>query len=377
MSGGFDPEHLTPAASLNRVRIVELPGVAVGPDVPGQTGYALLSARALADLVRRAADALGLDDVCDAEPAVLLPRFDRCFVDGDADVRAAADAVARRFGRRLGYLILALRRGDEANRRARPDWDDGYWSHWASVRTIHLTGGVVSGRLGPRLVEHAAGTLDEAGMTDCAVRVSTWPTVLPLVGAARSAPPESEGAALFDFGHSFVKRGCAGYRDGTLTELRLLPGLPARWTTTPGFAEPTPEQVERLADFMVDVLTEAWQSIRALGHPLTRTLVVSVASYARDGRPLSRQGGVYAALATLSDNVAGWLSRRVSDRLARSVEVALLHDGTAAARAYAGEAHAAVMALGTSLGVGFPPPAARLRPVAPTFAVAEPESPPG
>ena len=48
----LDPARLTPAASLNRVRIVDLPGLALDPDVRGQTGYELLSAQARAAAIR-------------------------------------------------------------------------------------------------------------------------------------------------------------------------------------------------------------------------------------------------------------------------------------------------------------------------------------
>ncbi len=50
-------------------------------------------------------------------------------------------------------------------------------------------------------------------------------------------------------------------------------------------------------------------------------------------------------------------------------EVALLHDGTAAALACAGEERAAVITMGTALGVGFSPSADGLRPIAPGFSI--------
>jgi len=53
-----------------------------------------------------------------------------------------------------------------------------------------------------------------------------------------------------------------------------------------------------------------------------------------------------------------------------------LHDGTAAARAYAGEANAAVITLGTALGVGFPSRYDRLRPLEPGFSVSSLPPPP-
>ncbi|MDP8922227.1 MAG: hypothetical protein M3O34_05040 [Chloroflexota bacterium] len=374
LAGSIDPERLTPTASLNRVQIVALPGVAVEPDVLGQTAYWLLRAQALMDLVRERADRLGLRDVRDAEPGILLPRFDRCLVDGDGTVREAAEAVARRFGQRLGFLILTLRRGDAANRRARPDWAESYWAHWAAIRTIRVAGGIVSGNFGPRLVEHATRTLADAGMADCDVRLASWPALLPLVGAARTAGPTSEAAVVFDFGHSFVKRGIGRYDGGRLTQLEVFPHLPAEGAAPLGDAEPTPEHAQHLGEFMANVMADAWRVARALGRSAGTTLVASIASYVWDGQPLPRQGGAYAAPLSLSENMARWLSDRVSDRLGQTITVTLLHDGTSAARAYAGEPRAAVIMMGTALGVGFPPPVGSLRPLAPTFAIREPTS---
>ena len=376
MVDSINPERLTPVASLNRVRIVELPGVAVESDVLGRTGYELLSARALADIVRQHADPLRIAEERDTETAALLPRFGLCFEDGDSAVRAAAEAVARQFGRRLGYLILTLRRGDAANRRARPDWDDRYWAHWATITTIRVAGGLVSGSLGPPLVEHAAHTVADAGMTDCSVRLASWPALLPLIGAARTPGSEDQATLVFDFGHSFVKRGYALCDGGTVSELRLLPSLPSSGTASLGDTNSAQAQARRLDESMASVMADSWRRCRALGQVLAPTMVVSIANYVRDGQPLPRQGSMYATLAALSDNLARWLSERVSNQVGWPVDVVLLHDGTAAARTYAGEANAAVVMLGTALGVGFPPPADLLRPISPGFAVHSPPLPP-
>jgi hypothetical protein len=49
-------------------------------------------------------------------------------------------------------------------------------------------------------------------------------------------------------------------------------------------------------------------------------------------------------------------------RLDRFRSLALLHDGLAAASVYAGRPRTAVLTLGTSIGVGYVPPARGLRP---------------
>src|SRR5512141_421989 len=97
---GFNPDRLTPVASLNRVRIVDLPGLAMDAQpaaaVKGQTASDLLSARALvADLHDHAA-ALGLP-VNDIDAQRLPILFDECFESPRAQVRAAAEEVAHHF----------------------------------------------------------------------------------------------------------------------------------------------------------------------------------------------------------------------------------------------------------------------------------------
>ncbi len=39
----LDPQNLTPANSLNRVQVIDLPGVTIDSEVKGKTGYELVS----------------------------------------------------------------------------------------------------------------------------------------------------------------------------------------------------------------------------------------------------------------------------------------------------------------------------------------------
>jgi hypothetical protein len=366
---GLDSANLTPAASLNRLRIIDLPGIVLPAEVCGRTVYEFLSAAALADRVRQQGHILGLGDLTEADTDTALRRFDGCFSAADPHIRAVADAEARRFGQYLGYVILALRRGDPINREARGDWDDSYWAHWAAITTIDVGGGVVSGRLGPALVAHAARTLQQAKMDDCAIRLAPRPTLLPLIGAARTVPPTCQEALVFDFGQSFVKRAYASYNAGFLTGLNTFPPVPVRDATSIIRSEPTTAQVRQLGEQVVAIIAATWQLAEGAGYHPAPVLCASIASYMRDGQPLPRQGGPYAALHLLSPNLEQWLSQHLSERLDRSLAVRLVHDGTAAARAHAGTPRAAVITVGTALGIGFPPPTQGLQPVAASFAV--------
>lgn len=352
----LDPENLTPAASLNRARFAQLPPSVTDEAAHGKTAYDLLSAAALADLVREHASALNLSQ--DLAASELLTRFDNYFSSAEPGVRSAADTIARQFGQSLGLLIAVLKRGDEANRRARPDWDDSYWTHWARVQQIWLGGGLVSGQLGQHIQHHAQAFLIAAGITECVVKRAEHPSLLPLIGAARSVPGTAQYLLVLDVGQSWVKRAVAVYDEGTVTELRLLPSVPAPLNSQLVGQVLTPEQVQHLADDIVALLTDAWQKAHARIFTLAPTIVMSLASYIPDNQPLPRQGGPYSQLHSMSNNFGGWLARHVSTRVGQAVEVTLLHDGTAAARTYAGTPNTAVIMLGTALGVGFAPKAA-------------------
>ncbi len=363
MNAPLNPDRLTPSASLNRVRIVDLPGVALESSVKGKTAYELLSAQAFTDYLRAHAGALGLDAGL-SDTAHLPVAFDRCFEVDDEHIRAAAEETAGHFGRRLGYLVLTLKRGDAANRRAREEWDDSYWAHWASIREIWLGGGLVSGHLGRRLRHYAQAVLLEAGATGCTLHLSAHPSALPLIGAARCLPPGSQAGLVFDFGHTNLKRACALYESGTLAALRLLAPLPTGWG---GLAEDLTGQGRRWAERIIDVVADTWQAIRASGLAPAPAMAASMACYVVNGQPAAYDAGIYAQLRALSDNLAGWLAQHIGERLERPVEIGLLHDGTAAARTYAGTAHAAVIMMGTALGIGFPPRHDDLRPISPAF----------
>jgi hypothetical protein len=331
---------------------MDLPGVPLDADVQGQRAGVVLSAGALAALVRQHAAALGLGgaDLTDDSRLPLL--LDECLAAADPPVRTEAESIARQYGRRLGYLLLTLKRGDAANRSARVEWDESYWAYWAGIRQIWLGGGLLSGRLGPLAVSEAAARLIAGGVPDCTLRLAEQPEILPLLGAVRAVPPGYDTAAVLDFGGTTIKRAVAHYTAGSLVRLALLPSVPT------GFAalEPLPpaEQQARLAGHMAAVLAATWQAAAAAGTRPAPVLPAGIAAYVADNQPMDYQRGLYSDLRAWSPNLGTWLGAQVSTQVGAAVTVTLIHDGTAAARVYAGQDHTAVILLGTALGVGFP-----------------------
>jgi hypothetical protein len=345
--------------SLNRARIMALGGASVEEGVLGKTGYDLLSAASLHLQIVAAADRLHLN------PAArdLIRHFDACF--DDPATRPHASLIARGYGYRLGCLLLMLKRGEPANRAARSEWSNEHWNFWQAVQRVFVGGGLLAGRLGGYAVETAQAFLADAGVTDLDLERTVFGAHLPLVGLARAAPPGVTRSLLFDFGQTAVKRGCAHYRAGQLTQLDL-------WLDAPTVckelfpAQQSDQELQQRWQHMATIITASWAAVPADQQPHT-ALGISLACYLFDGHPSPRDHGCYGALQQLSAHLATFIAADLMQRLEYPVQLTLLHDGAAAANAYAGHNRAVVITLGTAIGNGFPPPHGDQRPMAKGF----------
>jgi hypothetical protein len=270
-------------------------------------------------------------------------------------------------GRNLGYILLALKRGDAVNRAARPEWDEYHWQHWSGIRHVWLGGGLTSGQLGTELARHANHTLHEADMTDLLLRVSPCGVTLPLIGAARHAPPGFDAAVVLDFGSSMIKSAVVAFVRDRLSRVRRLPSQPSGWAPVSALDQPNPEAVRDLISGMVSIIANTWMQGQTEGQTLARTIPMCIAAYVADGNPMRAQAGVYMQTLVLADNLEDALGKMLSSELGKAVRVKLLHDGTAAAAVYSGVPNCAVITVGTALGIGFPGPETGLRPLARGF----------
>lgn len=369
----LDPQHLIPRDSINRVTIARLPyETAEKADVEGKTAYQMLSSEALAERIRESFDKLGLAGTSPGDSGTLIRLFDGCFHSSDITTRDEAREIASWFGRRLGYLLLTLKRGDPANREAHPEWDSSRWEHWARIRTIILGGGIMSGKLGTIAVASARRVLEHGGISDCKMRVSEYAGILPLIGAARMVSLSGGVTPVFDLGGTFAKRGHATHKEGQLSTLRLLASMPARpFQLERSEKEPDAEAHDQ-ADYILKVIQSTWDELRRAGLDPRPQIVLAVASYVENGQPGDMRGS-FGLLRRLSSDVPGWFSNQLQSSIKENVDITFQHDGTAAALTYAGMSGTAVIMVGTALGFGFPPDevAHSIQPLASDFRVIE------
>ncbi len=353
-----------PSASVNRVQIIDLPGLPLDKAARGRRGNELISGRALLSLAEPHADVLALNiaDLTHLTRSKVQVRNDvplavaRALDSDDPTARAAAHAIAARLGRNLGWLLIALHRGDDANRAVRPDWRAADWEQWAGIRTVWLGGGLSSGPLGEAIAASARGLMEDLGYGEIDVRLSPYRHAIALVGAARTLPwrpdePAERTVLGFDFGQTLAKRAVLRYEVGVLTTVDTLPSLLAEWSDIFALEENEIVLGRGMLHFMAGVIAQT-----AAEQPDAEPVaLVSVAAYKQNGRLAGN--GPYASIhAAAGDRpAADILSEAASRAAGRAIAVQPIHDGTAASLAHAGAPHSAVIMLGTALGVGFPP----------------------
>lgn len=345
--------------SLNQARIMTLPEAAADPEIIGKTGYDLLSAEALQQEITHFAAELNLQ----ADAPHLLRQFDHCLQMKEK----RALQIAQIYGRKLGALLLMLKRGDLVNRQSRPQWGLEHWRFWQQVTGVIIGGGVMAGRLGQLAAPVAQETLSRHAFPDFKVTRSPHAAHLPLVGLARKAPCCTKAMIVFDFGQTAIKRAIARYRDGEVAALQLLTTLPTVCRDL-SFKKRPVDDVRRQWRQMRAVIEQTWREAAA-GREKISDIRISLSCYLFDGHPSPRDHGCYGGLQVLAPNLDAFIQEELDRRLPYRVKIHLVHDGTAAATAHAGEVGRVVLTLGTAIGNGFPPPADSVCPLADDFQI--------
>jgi hypothetical protein len=281
-------------------------------------------------------------------------------------MRIAIKDIPRTYGKRLGYLLASILLSPGGLTDPLDPWEEAYLHYWREqVETLVLGGGLANGLLGQMLCQTISETIEKCGITNLKVQVAGYPSYLPLIGAARSLPLKWGGksvaiAVVADFGGTQAKRGLVTYAaDGSLQCLEVFPSRSVANLNASG-------KTKELAAAMVVMLADSLRVIPE-GLPLIPQILVSLAAYIQDGKPLNLERGGYYALNKLSGNISAWFSEQVSLVSGRVIQVEFLHDCDAAAVALAGREKTAVLMLGSALGVGFVPQEERHRKVSSTF----------
>lgn len=239
----------------------------------------------------------------------------------------------------LERLVGTLVEPTPEDRAARPDWGEDDWARWAQLDRLVLCGGVLAGGRGD-LVRSRFRAPGQLGLPPVPVEVESDPASASLRGLT-AWPPVQAPTLVLDLGHTAVKAAVStgvGHL-GPVTRARV-PWTPFDLGTWPDPAT------------LLGLVREAAAHARAEGSSAAGSAPVqarlAVANYVVDG--VLDDDPTWGTLARSGEPAADLLSRELG------LPVALLvNDGQAAAMGRAGQRHTAVISIGTSLGVGFPP----------------------
>ena len=348
--------------SINRLEIIDIPDVDIDAEVKGKKGREVMSSPVLIEYIKNDAQRLKLD--VDEIPEVELPIYlNQCLEAEDLEVRLTAENIARRLGRNLGYILLVLKRGDEINQQAREDWTQKHWDYWQQVENIIFTGGLCNGNLGQRLKYYIAKVFDEANTPKYEIKIAQKPSLVSIIGAARHIPQKYNSALVFDFGQTLIKRGVANYQGEKLKEIEQLSSLKSKYVEARTFENEKEEKraAEKLKDYIISVVKRTWDQVESKGFKPCGTIAISIANNLVDGKFF---GGGYGKLRLIENDVQQLIAKKLSDLIGEKIEVLFIHDGTAAADAFAEINDSVMLTFGTAIGVGFPLAKDKLRPLA-------------
>lgn len=252
----------------------------------------------------------------------------------------------------IGSIFWTLKSGRA--QCAREDWSEEHWAYWRGIRRFYLAGGLLHGPVGPVLTGAVRDDLAAHGLSKVELCLTAHPAVISLIGAAKYAAFLGRNAVVFDFGHSYIKRGYV-LRESEGFVVHACMRRPSQWTQW----ECESVQAERqAAQALTDLIEHT--VLDMIGHAaqtqgvVCDTAVISVANYVQAGCFVPRGG--YGKLRHEPQPYDRYLSERIAARTGKPFSVHLLHDGTAGAYGAQGASwqEEAFVGFGTSLSVGFP-----------------------
>ena len=346
-------EYVTSRCSLNRAVMAKLPIEGIEDLPEGLQFKDIFSTPLVVAEIRRIARryAIDLTDIPDTRLPFLI---DEGLTSArDVRYRQLALQVVKKFGTRLGLILLTLRLGEKENRLARPDWDDACWDYWANLDTIILTGGLASSMLGRRFKEYIHNTFDMAGVKPYSIKLFDNGSYLGVMGLAQSLMEDNSAALVLDMGHTGWKRALVRKGEGEIGGFTPMESAPSPCMKNDlndpeGRLRLATELHHRIVNCIAASYRELSQSTE-----LSDTVLISIANYTHGGYLDTIHGG-YSKLSLLGNNYARALEEELSSELHREIDVRLVHDGTATALYFSDADNAACITLGTGFGIGFP-----------------------
>lgn len=344
-------KYIDSQCSINRVVLAKLPLSSIEDDIEGMDAKSIFSTRSIVSGIRSAADKCGidLDGMYDSD---LPPFIEAQYMDEHSPFHDEAVGILKKFGHRLGLILLTLKTGLPENRRAREDWQDEHWEFYKAVKKIILVGGLASGNFGRALKKYSDEIFEMAGVEPYELVLFDESSHFGVMGCATCIRAENSANILFDFGQTNIKRAIVKIENSKVVHIENLENRPS-WFMMDDITdqEALRQEAVKLHNNLLTIIADTYESV-SQRYELGDEIVISIASYTVGGVLNDRRGG-YAKLAMLAPNYGNYIEEELRKLLKRNITVRLIHDGTAVAYYFRNEKDAVCMSIGTAFGVGF------------------------
>ena len=221
-------DYLTSVCSINRIRLRKLPLYGIDDSIEGLTVKEFFSTKLVIEEIKKYHKELEIDLGKYEEkklPKVLSKRLDS---KKELIVQTAKN-ITNKFGRRLGLLFLALKKGDKENRIAREDWSDKHWEYWSQISDIILVGGLANGRFGEEQKNCVESVFEAARINPYNIILYDNASDVGVLGCATQLSSTDGVNIVMDFGQTNIKRCYVTKSRGEITEIRTLEPYPSKY----------------------------------------------------------------------------------------------------------------------------------------------------
>lgn len=338
--------------SINRLIIKKLPVYGIEDEIEGMNAKAIFSTKTIVNEIRTISAEHGIDvtNLYDSQIPVFLEEE---LKKPDGEFYEGATKIIRKFGHRLGLILLTLKTGLPENRMVREDWNDEHWEFYKGVKNIIIVGGLANGIFGEKLREYAMEVFEIAKIEPYNLIFFENASHFGVLGCGKMVREAKSYNVVFDFGQTNIKR-CIVRVDGdcvyTEKELENRPS----WFMMDDIEDKDVllGEAYKLHNNLMTVIADTFRMARE-NYKIGNDIVISIASYTVDGKLNDVRGG-YAKLTLLTSNYQEYLQNDLRKLLKRNVNIKLVHDGTAMAHYFSDYKDTVCFSIGTAFGVGFP-----------------------
>lgn len=270
------------------------------------------------------------------------------------DQQKLAKDITQQFSENIGLLLIFLKNNNSVSMNWKRCWHEDGWNYLRSINKVYLAGGLCSGEIGKEMVKCINSVFKMSQRENYNVEVLPQPSLCSLVGAARNNIDHDVNNLVFDFGHSYIKRGVASYKKNEITNLSYFEAIRSEYVSDM-YEDLSIIEAKKVAlelfRFIANIIKETWQNFTQLGSSLGRSIIISIANDLIDNK--FDKGG-YGKLRFIGKDIRAMLNEELKKHIGSNINITFINDGECAADSINNHFDYLVLTLGTGIGGGFP-----------------------